>query len=84
MVPHNVGCQGSVQLGGLIPGYPWKVPLVKARKSFLFNGGSLKVEIRMLFLVSVMCKTYYHSKKAGASSIDALGQYLASNCAMLT
>ena len=39
-----VSCWGVVQRGGLVPGYPWEVPLrFKAHKSFLFSEGSLKV-----------------------------------------
>ena len=39
-----VSCWGVVQPGGLVPGYPWEVPLrFKAHKSFLFSEGSLKV-----------------------------------------
>ena len=40
-----VGCRGVVQLGGLIPGYPWEVPL-RLRLGSLFTEVSLKVEIK--------------------------------------
>ena len=39
-IPINICCRGVVQLGGLVSGYSWKVPLrFKACKSFLFSEG---------------------------------------------
>ena len=38
-----VGGRGVVQLGGLVPGYPWEVPL-RLRLVSLFIEGSLKAE----------------------------------------
>ena len=47
-----VGYQGVIQLGGLVQGYPWEVPLrLRLVSFFLFNEGSLKVEIKNTCLI---------------------------------
>ena len=47
-----VCCGGVVQLGGLILGYPWEVPLgLRLVSLFIFTEGSLEVEIRNTCLI---------------------------------
>ena len=41
---YTVGCRGVVHLGGLVPGYPWEVPLSLLVFYIQKNGDSLKVE----------------------------------------
>ena len=57
-----VGCLGVVQLGGLIPGY--SVLRVKARKSFRFPVGSIKVwnKEHLVDLVVTLCHSRWSKR----------------------
>ena len=69
-----VGCGGVVQLGGLVPGYPWEVPLT-LRLGSLFYSMKLPLKFKetpckaikcdanykKVFLLRIICITLYQT-----------------------